>query len=57
MYGDPNPFPPFSGEFLALALSPFVGGFILIRVLMRIFRRTGRHKKGRVPKPENRYFR
>jgi len=57
VYGDPNPFPPFSGEFLALALSPFVGGFILIRVLMRIFRRTGRHKKGRVPKPENRYFR
>ena len=57
VYGDPNPFPPFSGEFLAIALAPFVGGFVLIRALMRVFRRTGRHKKGQVPKPENRYFR
>jgi len=57
VYGDSNPFPPFSGELLALALAPFAGGFILIRWLMRLFRRTGRHKKGRVPKPENRYFR
>lgn len=57
VYADPNPFPPFSWELLIISLSPFVGLFILIRLLMRLFRRTGRHKKGRVPKPGNRYFR
>ena len=53
---DPNPFPPFSWEMLILALIPLVGGYILLRVLMRIFRRK-KHRKSRIPKPENRYFR
>ncbi len=57
VYADPNPFPPFSLEFLGMILGPFVGLFIVIRLLLRLFRRTGRHKKGRVPKPGNRYFR
>ena len=57
VYADPNPVPPFSWELLIISLSPFVGLFIVIRLLMRLFRRTGRHKKGRVPKPGNRYFR
>ncbi len=57
VYADPNPFPPFSVELLAMALAPFVGLFIIIRLLMRLFRRSGRHRKGRVPKPGNRYFR
>ncbi len=57
-YADPNPFPPLSVEFALIALSPFVGLFLLIRLLVRIFRKSGRRGgKGRVPKPENRYFR
>lgn len=57
VYADPNPFPPFSFELLAIFLSPFVGVGLVIWLLMRLFRRTGRHRKGRVPKPSNRYFR
>lgn len=57
VYGDSNPLPPFSWELLIVGLSPFVGAFVAIRLLLRLFRRTGRHKKGRVPKPGNRYFR
>ncbi len=57
-YADPNPFPPLSVEFALLLLSPFIALFILIRILMRIFRRDSRPgKKGRIPKPSNRYFR
>ena len=54
---DPNPFPAFSGELLMVMLAPLVILLIIFRLLMHLFRRTGRHKKGRVPKPENRYFR
>ncbi len=57
VYADANPFPPFSFELLAIFLSPFVGAAILVAILGRVFRRTGRHRKGRVPKPGNRYFR
>jgi len=57
VYSDPNPFPPFSLEFLFLVLAPFGAAFLVIYLLMRLFRRTGRHRKGRVPKPGNRYFR
>lgn len=57
VYADPNPLPPFSVELLVMLLSPFILVFILFRLLMRLLRRTGRHKKGRVPKPGNRYFR
>ncbi len=53
---DPNPLPPFSVELLLIVLSPFVGIFIVFKLLGRLFRRSGRHKKGRVPKPKNRYY-
>ena len=56
-YADPNPFPPFSLELALLIASPFVALFILIRILMRVFHKTGRRKHSRVPKPGNRYFR
>lgn len=54
---DPNPLPPLSVELALMVLLPFGAVFAFIRLLMFIFRRTGRHKKGRVPKPKNRYFR
>lgn len=53
---DPNPFPPITVELVLIVLLPVAGLFLLIRILMRLFRRTGRHKPGRVPKPGNRYF-
>lgn len=59
-YADPNPFPPLSPELLAFILLPFVGLYVLLRVLMRVFRRGGGDRpgrKGRVPRPGNRYFR
>lgn len=57
VYADPNPFPPFSGELVAMILLPVGGVFLGVRLLMRLFRRTGRHKKGRVPRPRNRFYR
>ena len=57
VYADPNPFPPLSIELALMVLLPLVGLFLVIRLLMRLLRRTGRHRKGRVPKPRNRYFR
>lgn len=54
---DPNPLPPLSVELALAVLLPAGAVFLLIRLLMHLFRRTGRHKKGRVPKPKNRYFR
>jgi len=57
VYGDPNPFPPLSVEFVAMILLP-VGGVILgFRLILRLMRRTGKHKVGRVPKPRNRFYR
>ncbi|NLI20503.1 MAG: D-alanyl-D-alanine carboxypeptidase, partial [Clostridiales bacterium] len=57
-YADPNPFPPLSMEMALWMLSPFAALFIVIRLLMRAFHRSGRHsRKGRIPKPNNRYFR
>ena len=57
VYADPNPFPPLSIELALMVLLPLAGLFLVIRLLMRLLRRTGRHRKGRVPKPRNRYFR
>ena len=57
-YADPNPFPPLSVEMALLVLLPFAVLFVIIRLLMRIFRRSGRTgKKSRIPKPNSRYFR
>lgn len=57
VYADPNPFPALSAELVVVLLAPVVLLFVLVRVLMRLFRRSGRYKKGRIPKPGNRYFR
>ncbi|MDD3336740.1 MAG: D-alanyl-D-alanine carboxypeptidase [Eubacteriales bacterium] len=54
---DPNPLPPLSVEMVLMVVLPIGAVFLVIRLLMRLFRRTGRHKKGRVPKPKNRFFR
>lgn len=54
---DPNPLPPLSVELALMVLLPLGVIWLLIRLLMRLFRKTGRQKKGRVPKPKNRYFR
>ncbi|MEG0049877.1 MAG: D-alanyl-D-alanine carboxypeptidase family protein [Clostridia bacterium] len=57
VYADPNPLPPLTVELAFLILLPLVVLFLLIRLLLHFLRKTGRHKKGRVPKPRNRYFR
>ena len=56
VYADPNPFPPFSFELLVMLLAPFIGVFIALNLLMRIFRRAGPRKGGRIPKPESRHY-
>ena len=57
VYADPNPFPPLSAELVIMILLPVGGVFVGLRLLMRLLRRTGRHKKGRVPRPRNRFYR
>ena len=57
VYADPNPFPPLSAELVVMIFLPVGGVFVAIRILMRVFRRTGRHRKGRVPRPRNRFYR
>ncbi len=57
VYADPNPLPPLSPELVMMILLPVGGVFLGIRLLMKLFRRTGRHRKGRVPKPRNRFYR
>ena len=54
---DPNPFPPLSAVLVVMIFLPVGGVFVAIRILMRVFRRTGRHRKGRVPRPRNRFYR
>ena len=57
VYSDPNPFPPLSTEMVVVILLPVAGVFAGLKLLGRLFRRTGRHRKGRVPKPRNRFYR
>ena len=57
VYADPNPFPPLSAELVVMIFLPVGGVFVAIRILMHVFRRTGRHRKGRVPRPRNRFYR
>ena len=57
VYADPNPFPPLSVELVMMVVLPVGGVFVGFRLLMRLLRKTGRHRKGRVPKPRNRFYR
>ncbi len=57
VYGDPNPFPPLSAELVMMILLPVGGVFLAIKLIGRALRRTGRHRKSRVPKPRNRFYR
>ena len=57
IYADPNPLPPMSMELVLIFLVPLsaVGGVVWL--LLRLLHKTGRHRRSRVPKPKNRYFR
>lgn len=57
VYADPNPFPPLSAEMVIIIFLPVAGVFTAIYILLRVTRKTGRHRKGRVPKPKNRFYR
>ncbi len=55
---DPNPLPPMSVDLVLILLAPLAVLFVLVKLLMSLFHRGGgRHRKSRVPKPSNRYFR
>lgn len=54
---DPNPLPPLSVELTLVVLTPFAVIFLIIHLVRRALHKTGRHKKSRVPRPRNRYFR
>lgn len=59
VYADPNPFPPLTFEMI-LYLSAIAGLILLLILLLRrMFRRTGRlgGKRIKMPKPKNRFFR
>ena len=57
MKADPNPLPPLSVELALVVLTPFAVIFLIIHLIRRALHKTGRHKKSRVPRPRNRYFR
>lgn len=57
VYADPNPFPPLSVELVLMVFLPVTGVFLGLKLLGRLFHRNGHHKKGRVPKPRNRFYR
>ena len=55
-YDDPNPFPRITLELVIIALLPFGGMFLLIRIMRRVSKRfTG--KGGALPKPTSRRYR
>ena len=54
---DPNPLPPLSVELALAVLLPFAVIFLIVHLIRRALHKTGRHKKSRVPRPRNRYFR
>lgn len=58
VYADPNPLPPLSPEVVLIVLVPVGGVVALIRLLRRLFHKSGKHhRKSRVPKPKNRFYR
>lgn len=56
VYGDPNPFPPLSVELVLMILLPVSGVFMGLRLIFRRFRKDGKDKPGKVPKPKNRWY-
>lgn len=58
VYADPNPFPPLSAEIVLMVVLPVGGVVVVIRLLRRLLHKgNGHHKKSRVPKPKNRFYR
>ena len=57
VYADPNPFPPLSAEIVLMVVLPVGGVVAVIRLLRRLLHKGGHHKKSRVPKPKNRFYR
>jgi len=59
VFGDPNPFPPLSVEFVLMLFLPVAGVFLAIRTLWRLTHKDKakkRRKKSTV-KPQNRFYR
>lgn len=59
VFGDPNPFPPLSVEFVLILFLPVAGVFLAIRTLWRLTHK-GKAKKRRkksTVKPQNRFYR
>ena len=50
-------YPRFAVFLVAMILLPVGGVFLGVRLVLRLLRRTGKHKVGRVPKPRNRFYR
>jgi len=57
VYNDPNPFPPLSAELVLMIFLPVGGVFLGIKLIRRMLHKSGHHKKSRVPKPKNRFYR
>ncbi|MBQ7867978.1 MAG: D-alanyl-D-alanine carboxypeptidase [Clostridia bacterium] len=57
VYGDPNPFPPLSVEFVLMLLLPVSGVVLGIKLLRRLFHKDVHDRTGHVPKVRNRFYR
>ena len=53
-YADPNPFPPFSFEFLMIILSPILIIAVLVVLVFILLKRQRAHRL-KTPKPSHRY--
>jgi len=60
VYGDPNPFPPLSVEFVLMLFLPVAGVFAAVRALWRLTHKgkdNGKRRKKSTVKPQNRFYR
>lgn len=57
VFSDPNPFPPLTLDILLLFLSPLIVLVVVTLVLRRVFKRSRRYSRGRLPKAQNRHYR
>lgn len=57
VYADPNPFPPFTLEMALYIVLPLGALLLILRLMGRLFHRSGRRHSGRIPKPRNRFYR